>query len=314
MSMIGLAPSFGVLALLLALGGLGSAAFHPPGASMATRVSAGRGSGVRYSLFSFGGSLGYAAGPLIAVGVVAAVGLERLWLAMIPMLVIAPVLWMVLPRGGVVASTQAPTARGIATLLRGPLGLVFGISALSTFVQRVFLTMEPIAASAAGASEAVGALGLSVYLAGQAAGSLLGGWLADRVDRRALLAGVTLVSLPAHAAAIAFAPGSMTALVASLIAGCASMSLLPPIVVIAQEIMPSGAALGSGIVMGLAWAAGSIGLLGAGVLGDIMGARNAALVCTPAILGATFLALRPALIAHRRPVTFSREPALELPG
>ena len=311
MSLIGVAPSFVVLAILLALGGLGSAAFHPPGASMAARVSEGRGSGMRYSLFSFGGSLGYALGPLIAVAMVAAFGLHRLWLAMIPMLVVAPALLLLLPRAEARPDTVPPTLRGVASLLRGPLGVVFGISALSTFVQRVFLTMEPISASAAGASEAVGAIGLSVYLAGQAAGSLMGGWLADRMDRRALLTGLTLASLPAHVAAIALAPGSLPAIAAAVVAGCMSMALVPPIVVIAQEIMPTGAAVGSGIVMGLAWAAGSIGVLGTGVLGDIIGARNAALVCTPAILGATLLTLHPALRAHGRPITFGSGPALE---
>jgi MFS transporter, FSR family, fosmidomycin resistance protein len=313
MSLIGVAPSFGTLVILLALGGLGSAAFHPPGASMAVRLSEGKGSGVRYSLFSFGGSLGYASGPLIAVGLVEVLGLNRLWLAMIPMLLIAPILLAVLPRAEVKSTSPPPTLRGIATLLAGPLGLVFGISALSTFVQRVFLTMEPIAASAAGASEAVGAVALSAYLVGQAGGSLLGGWLADRMDRRILLAGLTLFSLPAHIASIAFAPGSAPALVSSLLAGCATMAILPAIVVIAQEIMPTGAAVGSGIVMGLAWAAGSIGVLGTGVLGDLIGARNAALVCTPALLGATLLALHPALRAHGRPLSLQPEPALDGP-
>lgn len=311
MSLIGVAPSFAVLALLLALGGLGSAAFHPPGASMAARVSEGRGSGLRYSLFSFGGSLGYASGPLIAVAMVAAVGLDHLWLAMLPMLVFAPALLFILPRTEIRPGTSPPTLRGVASLLRGPLGVVFGISALSTFVQRVFLTMEPISASASGASEAVGAIGLSAYLGGQAVGSLMGGWLADRMDRRNLLLGLTLISLPAHVAALALAPGSLAAIATSVLAGSMSMALLPPIVVIAQEIMPTGAAVSSGIVMGLAWAAGSIGVLGTGVLGDIMGARNAALVCTPAILGATMLALHPALRAHGRPAGFGSEPALE---
>ena len=58
---IGFASTFWVLAILLMLGGLGSAAFHPPGASYAVRVGEGKGGGARYSVFAFGGSLG--AGP-----------------------------------------------------------------------------------------------------------------------------------------------------------------------------------------------------------------------------------------------------------
>jgi hypothetical protein len=69
----------------------------------------------------------------------------------------------------------------------------------------------------------------------------------------------------------------------------------------AQEIIPSGAAVSSGIVMGLAWAVGSLGVLLAGALGDVVGARYAALLCTPAVLGATALALHPAMRANARP-------------
>jgi hypothetical protein len=80
-----------------------------------------------------------------------------------------------------------------------------------------------------------------------------------------------------------------------MLAGCATMALLPPIVISAQEMLPFGTAVGSGIVMGAAWAAGSLGVLGTGVLGDLVGARGAALLSTPVILAATALALSPAL-------------------
>ncbi len=297
MSLIGVAPSFIVLILFLIMGGLGSAAFHPPGASMAARVSEGGRSGTRLSLFSFGGSAGYAIGPLVAVGMVGAFGLERMWLAMVPVLIIAPMLWIVLPAGPTPAVSAVPSPRQVLASLAGPMGVLFGISAISTFVQRVFLTMQPIATAAAGGSETLGAFTLSIYLGGQAAGSLVGGYLTDRVDRRRLMFGLTLVSLPAHLLALALPHGSAAALLSTALAGCATMALLPPIVIAAQELMPGGAAIGSGIVMGLAWAAGSTGLIGAGLLGDLWGARTAALVSTPLILAATALALHPALVA-----------------
>jgi FSR family fosmidomycin resistance protein-like MFS transporter len=290
MSLIGVAPTFGVLCLFLALGGLGSAAFHPPGASMAGRAG-GRGGGTRLSFFSFGGSAGYAAGPLVAVGAVALVGLDRLWLAMIPVLVLTPVLLRVLPPDPPSpAAAIAPRPRELIALLAGPLGLVFGISAVGAFVQRVFLTMEPIIVNAAGGSEALGAVVLSCYLGGQAGGSLLGGMLADRMNRRVLLAGLTILSLPAHLLALWLAPGSAGALVAAALAGLLTMALIPPVVLIAQEVLPARAALGSGIVMGLAWALGSVGVLGAGALGDALGAQSAALIVMPVLLLATAFA------------------------
>jgi FSR family fosmidomycin resistance protein-like MFS transporter len=302
LSLIGVAPNFVFLLLLLALGGLGSAAFHPPGASMAARVHEGRGSGVRLSYFSFGGAAGYAAGPLIAVGLVTAMGLERLWVAMLPVLLLAQALWFAVPAGRPVRGAEPPPSmHRVLSLLRGPLGLVFGVSAIGAFTQRVFLTMQPIAVSRTGGTEALGALTLSVYLAGQALGSLLGGFLSDRVDRRALLAGLCVLSFPVHAAAFVLAPGSVLALGCTAVAGLLNMALLPPVVVIAQEIVPAGAALTSGVVMGLAWALGSVGVLGTGALGDVVGPRAAAVASVPLMLLAAALGASRRLRPYARP-------------
>lgn len=301
LSLIGAAPTFTVLVVFLILGGIGSAAFHPPGASMAVRVSEGKGTGVRYSIFSFGGATGYAVGPLIAVGVVGAFGLEGLWVAMIPGILLALVLVIVLPRDrGSTHADPPPTPAMVLRHLRGPLGLVFGISALQAFAQRTFLTLEPIIMAEAGASEAAGAVALSFYLAGQVVGTVSGGFLTDRYDRRHVLTSLALVAFPAHLAALSLPAGSPAALVAALLAGSSAMAMLPPVIVVAQEAMPAGAAIGSGIVMGLAWATGSIGVLGAGILGDFVGPQAAALASVPAFLVGALLARHPALKKHAR--------------
>jgi hypothetical protein len=73
------------------------------------------------------------------------------------------------------------------------------------------------------------------------------------------------------------------------------MATLPPIVVMAQEMIPGAAAVSSGIVMGLAWATGSIFVLGTGVLGDAIGPQLATLVSMPVIVIAILLSLHPAL-------------------
>ncbi|SVB02882.1 uncharacterized protein METZ01_LOCUS155736, partial [marine metagenome] len=56
LSLIGLAPSLPLLLLVLLLGGIGSAVFHPPGAAMSARTEEGKGSGLRMSFFSCCGS------------------------------------------------------------------------------------------------------------------------------------------------------------------------------------------------------------------------------------------------------------------
>ena len=300
LSLMGFAPTFGLLMVVLALGGMGSAVFHPPAAAMSARVSEGKGSGLRLSLFSFGGTMGFAVGPLVAVGLVSIMGMRGLWIAMLPALVAAVLLSRVLPPDRPHPdAAPPPSPRDVLRGLKGPLGVIFAISALGAFVQRVFITMAPIIAADAGVSEAMGAVTLSIYLGAQGAGTITGGMLTDRVDRVRLLAGITALAVPVHMLAIWLPVGSLSALLFAACSGFLNMALLPPIVVMAQEIVPESTAVGSGIVMGLAWATGSVGVLGTGILGDIMGARAAALVSIPVLFAGTALAFHPVLRAHR---------------
>jgi FSR family fosmidomycin resistance protein-like MFS transporter len=294
---IAFASSFWALILVLFLAGLGNAAFHPPGAAYAARVGEGKGAGRRYSLFAFGGAAGFAIGPLAAVWLVQWRGLDGFWLAMLPALVFTPLVYLALPsddeRHG--ASASLPTPGAVVALLKGPLGLMFGISATMSFVQRTFLTMEPIIVAEGGGSETLGAVALSLYLGAQSFGMVMGAMLADRMNRRTLLVRLCFWALPAHLAAVWFGPGNPMGLAAIATAGFLGLSTLPPLVVMAQESLPSAAGVSSGIVMGLAWATGSIGVLGTGALADAIGPFAAALVSMPVMLVALGLALHPAL-------------------
>lgn len=294
---LGWVDTFTGMAVLLVLGGLGSALFHPPGASLAVRVTDGGRSGRRMSLFTFSGAAGFASGPLIAVGAVGLLGDRGLAWLMLPAIVLTPVFWRSLPADPPPAPGDAdvPGVADVGRLLLGPLGLVFAISALSSFVQRAFLTFMPMVAAQDGRSEAVGALILTVYMVAQAFGSLTGGLLSDRVDRSRLLAMLTLFTVPAHLVAFAAPSGTSTSLVAAAIGGFLNMAIIPPVVILAQESMPRGASIGSGISMGLAWATGTLLLLPTGMLGDVVGPRSAALWGMPILWLGTVLAFHPSL-------------------
>jgi FSR family fosmidomycin resistance protein-like MFS transporter len=82
-SLIGIAPSFLAVFVLLLLAGVSHAAFHPAAAAVATRASGQRwGKGSSY--FMTGGELGRAIGPLFIAAVLTAVGLEWSWIALGP--------------------------------------------------------------------------------------------------------------------------------------------------------------------------------------------------------------------------------------
>ena len=302
LSLIGLAPSVAVLAAILIAGGIGSAAFHPPGAAMSGGAAEGKGSGLRMSIFAFGGLLGFAVGPLIVVALVAVVGLSGMWVAMLPAIAVCTVLAFVLPSDRPHPDApKPPPPLEVLRALRGPLGAIFVIGALSGFLQRLFLTLSPIISFQDGVSEATGAIVLSTYMGGQAVGTLVGGVLCDRMDRRYLLAGLTALALPAHFFAFWLPAASPLMLMFAAVAGLLNLALMPPVIVLAQEILPESKGVGSGIVMGLAWAVGSVAVIGFGFLGDGIGPRPAALMSLPLLLIGTVLAFHPSLRPHRMP-------------
>ncbi|WP_419162666.1 MFS transporter [Candidatus Palauibacter sp.] len=299
LSLMGMAPSYLILVLLLVVGGLGSAAFHPPGASLVARAGDGRGSGVRMSVFSFGGAAGFALGPISAVAIVGLLGLPGLWVAMIPGVLFGIALWFgVKGRTRVGPGTPPPPPMEVIRMLKGPLGLVFGISVVGSFAQKAILTFIPIIAHRAGVSETAGAVVLSVYLGAQGLGTLTSGFLTDRLNRQHLLTVVSVLAVPAHILALTLAPASSAAIVMAVCAGFLNMALLPPIVVMAQEILPSGTAASSGIVMGLAWAVGTLGIPVVGGFADAFGPVAAAAWSMPLLLLGALFAMRPSLRAY----------------
>ena len=82
MSLIGLAPSYGVLMILMLVTGISTAFFHVPAPVMVARLSGPQvGKGMSY--FMTGGEAARSAGPLVAVGAVAVFGLEGFYPVMI---------------------------------------------------------------------------------------------------------------------------------------------------------------------------------------------------------------------------------------
>ena len=233
-SVIGFAPSYWALLGLLLVGGLGGAAFHPPGASYAVRLTAGKGAGARYSIFSFGGAAGYSVGPLVAVALVGWGGMERLWVAMLPAIVLAPFFFFGLPSGRAEARNAAPAPPPGRRVPHGPDGP----------------SHAPVPAVRAGASGAPACGVAGTLERSRARGHRGGGFL--------------------------------------------GMSTLIPIVVMAQEMIPRAPGASSGIVMGLAWTVGSVGVMGTGVA-DMAGPQAAALLSMPVAGVAALLALHPGL-------------------
>src|SRR3954449_13209195 len=95
----GLAPSYGLVFLAIVVSGIGVAAFHPEGSRFANYLSgAKRASGM--SLFSVGGNVGFALGPVVVTPLLLAFGLQGTLFVAVPATLMALVLAHELPRLG----------------------------------------------------------------------------------------------------------------------------------------------------------------------------------------------------------------------
>ncbi len=78
MSLLGVAPSFTVVAILLFVMGISGAMFHVPAPVMIKRLSGGQ-TGKGMGFFMFGGEMARTIGPLVITGAVSLWGLEGTW-------------------------------------------------------------------------------------------------------------------------------------------------------------------------------------------------------------------------------------------
>jgi len=278
LSSVGLAPTYGALIALLMLGGIGVAAFHPQAAVIAGNLTPRR--GLAMSIFVTGGTLGFALGPLFAVSVVAAVGLERTWVAAVPGLVVGSLLlaWFmrVTPRP---RNTGAiPALAELRPVLR-PLTLLYFAVVSRSAVSYGFMTFLPIRLHQHGFSVATGGYVLTAYLALGAMGGFLGGWLADRWGGRRVVVASFIGATPLYFAFL-FLP-DVAGLVALILGSFLLQTSLPVNVVLGQELSPRHSSTISSLLMGAAWGVGALLIGPIGALADVRGLTAAltALAC-----------------------------------
>ncbi|HUZ30140.1 MAG TPA: MFS transporter [Solirubrobacteraceae bacterium] len=270
-ALIGIASSYGLIFACVLLSGLGVAAFHPEGSRFANYVSgARRASGM--SLFSVGGNVGFALGPVIITPLVLVFGLRGTLFVLIPTWVMAAVMVFELPRlrgfrsdlvGGRVQRTRQPEAWR-------PFGVLAAVIALRSFVYFGLVTFIPLYyLRVLHSGKALGNGALAAMLLGGAAGTLIGGPLADRFGRRAVLAGSMLVLPPLVVGFLLSGPG--LAVVFAAVAGAATIATFAVTIVMGQEYLPGRLGISSGVTIGLSIGLGGVGAPLLGLLADAHG-------------------------------------------
>jgi len=282
MCLLGVAPAYGVIALLLVTAGISSAVLHALAPVVTGRISGLR-LGFGMGFWMVGGELGRTLGPILLVSALAAGGMAGLpWLAVGG--VGASVLLALGMRG--MAPEQRSKARSADAgrewrNMRGfflPLtGVVISratmMAAFTTFLP-VFLHEEGVSLWWAGAS-------LSVLEAAGVVGALMGGSASDVLGRKRVLAASLLVT-PVLMVAFVYAAGwGRFPLLLGL--GFAGLMATPVIMAAVLESFPENRALANGTYMALNFVARAVAVVLVGGLADLIGMRQAFLAC--AVLG-----------------------------
>ncbi len=270
--LLSLPNHLGFVFLLVIISGLGIAAYHPEGFKTA-RFFTGARRATGLAVFSVGGNLGFAVGPVAATAIVTHFGFDYLPIMIVFALVFLALLassWHLLPHSPALAvektAPKAPVPRSAIVAVSLTVATVimrswthFGLMAYIPFYYIDYEKGDPLYA---------GTL-VSVFLFGGAIGTLVGSPLADRWGyKRFLILSMALSSalLPLIMVAHGFALFITLGLV-----GMALISSFTVTMVMGQTLLPNNLGVASGLMAGFAIGTGGIGVTLLGIIADHFG-------------------------------------------
>ena len=296
MSGLGLAPNYAALVALLMLAGLGVAAFHPQSAALV--AAAAERKGMAMAFFVTGGTIGFSIGPMFAVGIVNAFGLERTWIAAIPGIIVSALLlaWFVrvVPRPR--HEMKPPPLHRLRPVAR-PLTLLYLVTVARAAVSYGFMTYLPLYLTGRGYTLSQSGAFVSLYLLLGSLGGFLGGWLSDRIGGARVILASFVTATPAF---LAFLLLPDRAGLPCLIAGSFLLQTsLPVNVVIGQELSPEHSSTIASLLMGAAWGFGALIVGPVGALADRQGLHTGlAVLSGTLVVGLVCAALFPSARAR----------------
>lgn len=299
---VGFTTAYEATLLAVIVCSAGVAAYHPEGARWARHASGSRVT-ADMSVYSVGGGVGWALGPLVVAAVLPLLGLQGTALiAAIPFAAATAVAVVVRRFHGDTPHERRSTSKAAALACEWrPFALLLAMFALSSGVTTGLLTFLPLyLLDERGATPSAGNVMSSILLAAGACGTLLGGVAAHRLGRRGVLIVPQLILVPA----IAVLPslGYVAMIPAVVVAGLAMNANMSVVLVLGQEYMPSRMGLSTGLIVGVCGGAGGLIVAGLGVLGDAAG-------LTPVLYALAALPLVVAALATVLP-----QPAATPPG
>jgi FSR family fosmidomycin resistance protein-like MFS transporter len=276
MSLIGLAPNYGVLLLLLLVTGISVSLFHVPAPVMVYKSSGAR-AGLGMSLFMTGGELARTLGPLTAVGVVFLMGLEGFYPIMVFGLMASGWLFAGFRDVPIAVEGRPKTSLKKTWIEMHP--ILFPLSAILIargFMHASLTTFLPTFIKAETGNLWLAGIGLTLFEATGVAGILTAGSLSDRLGRRNTLM-ISLVGAPIFLFLFMLFEGWLR-YVALAFTGFTLLSTTPVMLALVQENAKNGPSAANGLYMMISFLARSATVVLVGLVSDYTGLASAYLI------------------------------------
>lgn len=286
-SIMGFAPTYLSLSIILFATGISVAAFHAPAPAMIGRVS-GNKVGTGMSFFMAAGELGRTVGPLLAVWAVSTWTLDGFYRTAVLSWAASLVLFLRL-RNIPARPNKTNSVKLLLPYLR-----TFFLPMLFVLFFRNFMTVSlaiylPTFMSTSGSNLLIAGASLSVLELAGVGGALTSGTISDRLGRKMTLIGATVLST---IFLLLFINSAGWLLIPTLLAlGFTALSSGPILLAMVQEHLPDHRAVGNGIFMFISFLLRPISIVLIGVVGDSFGLQTAylwsallGLLAIPAIL------------------------------
>ncbi len=298
MSLIGIVPNVPSLFLLLIIGGLGSAAFHPAAVSIVrTATSEVKNKTLSFGIFTSAGPLGNSLGPFVVLILIGSFGLTATPWLMIPGIIIGIIIFLFAPKAETIqkkkdSASIAQTLKNIRSFVIGPVGALalVGIFRSVSFVS--FINSVPLWLVEKGyaVDSLMIANTLFAYGVASAIGIVAGGWLEPRIGRWRIIIGSTLLAFPVSFLFFFMPIGSVFYFASIILASILVNSCIASLVVSAQDLAPNAVGAASGMLMGLTWGIAGIIYIGIGALQETIGIEPALYIAFCFLLVASLLA------------------------
>jgi FSR family fosmidomycin resistance protein-like MFS transporter len=270
MSILGITPSYWLMALFLIIVGVSSAGFHATGPAMISTVS-GRSLGRGMGFWMVGGELGRALGPVAVVTALRFLDIKGIsWL--IPGGLITSIVIYLRLRD--VPEHRSDTSEGldwgaVFKSLRPIMFPVLGLLLTRAFLLPALSTYLPIYLTDEGAEIWFAGISLSIFEVAGIAGAFLGGTISDRFGRRKVLA-FSMLTAPLLTILFVFTDGWVQILLLPIL-GLTALSITPVLMAIVLESVPENRAMVNGIYLAISFLSRSGAVLVLGMVGDRFG-------------------------------------------